>query len=158
MPCIWGQISNSQLLCGATVFPVGSGVGSLPIGSHFSGLIVGAYALIDTGATMTCITSRLAAQVGLQPIGKVQVHGVGGMVSHNSYLFHVGFPFTVPPGATLPPAAPGQSPVQVHVLHKVIRGCEFHGGSAPQFDILLGMDVIETGLLTAGNDGFCFAF
>jgi hypothetical protein len=86
---------------------------------------------------------------------------VGGTVSHNSYLFYIGFPFALTPGITMPTGeavSRGQQSMQVHVLQGVIHGCEFDGGDAPQFDILLGMDVISTGSLVVGNGSFGFSF
>ncbi|MFI4987321.1 MAG: aspartyl protease family protein [Alphaproteobacteria bacterium] len=131
-------------------------------GAPFLGPSIAVNALIDTGATTTGITSRLATQLHLQPIGKVPIHGVGGVQIHNSYLFMVGFPFALPPGAPpaqgLPPPAPGEMQAQVHVLQKVIQGCEFHGGAA-NFEVILGMDVISTGsLVVQGNRTFSFSF
>jgi hypothetical protein len=122
---------------------------------------VGVPALIDTGATTTGITTALAAQLQMQPVGKMPIQGVGGVQHRNSHLFQVGFPFAIPPGAAppnLPPPAPGHLPVQLHVLDKVIQGCQFQGGSA-QFQVLLGMDVISTGsLVVQGNGTFSFSF
>jgi hypothetical protein len=119
-------------------------------------------ALIDTGATTTGVTTALATQLQMQPVGIIQIHGVGGLQNHNSHLFLVGFPFAFPPGAPLPaghpPPAAGQMPVQLHVLQKVIQGCAFQGGAA-SFQVLLGMDVISTGsLVVQGNGTFSFSF
>jgi hypothetical protein len=120
-------------------------------------------ALIDTGATTTGITTALAMQLQLPPVGIVQIHGVGGVQNHNSHLFLVGFPFALAPGVPLPanhPAPlPGQVPVQLHILQKVIQGCQFQGGNAA-FQVLLGMDVISVGSLVVqgGNSTFSFSF
>lgn len=128
------------------------------------GPVAAVRALIDTGATTTCITAGVAAKLGLQPIGKVPVQGVSGIVHHNNYLFYVAFPFALPagtpPASRLPPPAPGQVQGQVFVLDKVIQGCEFNGGPNPSFDVLLGMDVISSGSLVVqgGNHTFSFSF
>jgi hypothetical protein len=48
-------------------------------------------ALVDTGATGSCITPQTATKMGLAPIGKALVHGVSDAKYHNNYLFHIGF-------------------------------------------------------------------
>ena len=164
MPCIWGLHSGRQLFCALAIIPADApGVLGMPYGSSFTGVLKGVRALIDTGATTTCITSRLARDLNLQPVGKVQVHGVSGVVAHNSYLFLVGFPFAVAPGTPLPPGhpppGPGETTTQTHILDKIIEGCEFNGGDNPAFDVLLGMDVISTGsLVVQANGTFSFSF
>jgi hypothetical protein len=161
MPCIWGQHNGSQLFCFVAILPA-SAPSQLPQGTSYLGPSATVKALIDTGATATAITNRLAVQLQLQPIGKVQIHGVAGVQHHNSYLFRVGFPFTLPPGSSvagLPPPPPGQRQVQLHVLQKVIQGCEIFAGAMTNFDVLLGMDVISTGsLVVQGNQTFSFSF
>jgi hypothetical protein len=155
MPCIWGQHNGSQLFCPVVILPP-----NFLSGAPANQIAVPA--LIDTGATTTGITTALATQLQMQPVGIIQIHGVGGLQNHNSHLFQVGFPFALPPGAPLPaghpPPAAGQTPVQLHVLHKVIQGCAFQGGAAP-FQVLLGMDVISIGsLVVQGNGTFSFSF
>jgi hypothetical protein len=160
MPCIWGQHNNSQLFCVVAVLPASAA--TVSAGTIYSGQVHACRALIDTGATTTCISKRLATILQLQPIGKVPVHGVAGIVHHNSYLFSIGFPFMLAPGVPPPPgiqAEPGTVTTQLHLLDKVLQGCEFDGGAAPRFDVLLGMDVISTGsLVVQGNATFSFSF
>jgi hypothetical protein len=100
-------------------------------------------ALVYTGATTTSIADGLATRLNLQPVGKMAVQGVGGVKHHNSYLFMVGFPFAIASMPGSPPPAPGQIPMQIFILGKVIYGCEFAGGQNPPFEVLLGMDVIS---------------
>lgn len=163
MPCIWGQHSGAQLFCAAVVIPSDApGILQTPDGGSYQGEIHAVRALIDTGATITCVSSRLAKILKLQPVGKVPVHGVAGIVPHNSYLFLIAFPFNVLPGQK-PPAdlsvGPGQMATQIHLLQKVLQGFEFEGGATPAFDVLLGMDVISTGsLVVQGNGTFSFSF
>jgi hypothetical protein len=160
MPCIWGQHNGSQLLCAVAILPpnIASQSGAYPGPPPTT-----TTALIDTGATTTGITSALAAQLQLPPVGIMPIHGVGGVQHHNSHLFMVGFPFAVPPGAplpaNLPPPAPGQTAIQLHVLLNVIQGCAFQGGNAP-FQVILGMDVLSSGSLVVqgGNRTFSFSF
>jgi hypothetical protein len=164
MPCLWLKHDNRQLFCAVAILPTESAAG-LPVGpdgSPYEGSVITARALIDTGATTTCISSRLAAQLRIQPIGKVPVQGVSSVSYHNSYLFMVAFPFALPssavPADRLPSPGPGEAQGRVHMLQSVIQGCEFNPGNAP-FDVLLGMDVVRTGTLVVQGDGsFSFSF
>lgn len=49
-------------------------------------------ALVDTGATESCIDSRLAERLGLPVIDTMEMSGVGGAKSHNVYLASVAIP------------------------------------------------------------------
>ncbi len=46
-------------------------------------------ALIDTGATLSCIDEKLAQQLSLPVIDRRDVGGVGGRKKHNVYLAHM---------------------------------------------------------------------
>jgi hypothetical protein len=50
-------------------------------------------ALIDTGASCTCITQMVINAVGLTPMGKQTVGGVHGSKAVNQYQFTVFIPF-----------------------------------------------------------------
>lgn len=164
MPCIWLKHDNRQLICVVAILPVdaAAGMASTPDGAPYNGPIISARALIDTGATTTCISARLAKQLKMQPIGKVPIQGVSRASYHNSYLFMIAFPFALPPGAAaavaLPSPKPNEVQAQIHVLQPVIHGVEFNAENAG-FDVLLGMDVIRTGTLVVQGDGnFSFSF
>src|SRR5580700_2973289 len=122
MPCIWGRHNGSQLILSVVILPTAtmSGAAGLPPGAPLQGLVAAVNALVDTGATTTCITEALAKRLNMQPIGKVPLYGVAGIAHHNNYLFNVGFPFAfaqgvAPPAvvAGLPPPAPGEVQGQV---------------------------------------------
>lgn len=107
MPCIWGQHNNSQLFVPVAILPptVSQATG------HYPGPSIVVNALVDTGATTTGITAKYAGQLQFQPVGKVPIHGVGGVQHQNSYLFKVAFPFVLLAGspalANLPPLPSG---------------------------------------------------
>lgn len=154
MPCIWGQHNKHQLFINTAIFPVGK---TSPIFSQ-QRADEGPYNvnlfsdLVDTGATTTCISKKVADAVGLTPIGKVPVCGVSGTQYHNNYLFHVGFVF----GPPVPPKQVFQG--QVIMLNKQIAGAEL---IVPEdgFQILLGMDILGEGSLAVegcGTFSFCF--
>jgi hypothetical protein len=163
MPCLWLKHDNRQLFCAVYILPVESTVElTATLEGSFAGPAIGARALVDTGATTTCISSRLAGALKIEPIGKVPLQGVAKVSYHNSYLFLVGFPLALPvgviPTAQLRLRAPGEVQSQIHILQPVIQGCEFDPGNAG-FDVLLGMDVIRTGTLVVQGDGsFSFSF
>ncbi len=109
-------------------------------------------ALIDTGATGTCITASAARKLGLEASGIVPVQGVGGASFHNAYVFKVGF-------VDLRKNELGiVSGPQFHLVDREISGVEFDCGSA-DFEVLLGMDVLSLGTLTVvGSGKFKFSF
>jgi predicted aspartyl protease len=49
-------------------------------------------ALVDTGASQSCIDSDLAAALGLKPIDEILMAGVGGAKQHLVYLAHILIP------------------------------------------------------------------
>jgi hypothetical protein len=105
MPCIWLRHNTSQVFVSVAIIP-SSSFGALNPGEQ---IVVPenpciANALIDTGATTTGISQACAARANLSPIGKIPIHGVGGPVNQNSYLFHVGFPFSLAPCASRSPS------------------------------------------------------
>lgn len=51
-------------------------------------------ALIDTGATESCIDEQLAISLGLPVIDKIMIGGVGGSAEHNVYLAVITIPGT----------------------------------------------------------------
>jgi hypothetical protein len=66
----------------------------------------------------------------------------------------VAFPFALPGEAssptTLQNSVTGRVPGQVFVLDTVLQGVGFDNGTAA-FEVLLGMDVISSGLLVVGG-------
>jgi predicted aspartyl protease len=76
-------------------------------------------ALIDTGASDSCIDEQLAQQLGLMPVDRRQVGGVAGQQLHYVYLAHL----TVPNLGmqTLGPFIG----VNLGGVHKVIMGRDF---------------------------------
>ena len=50
------------------------------------------YALVDTGASESCIDSALAAELGLPAIDTARIAGVGGGSVHDVFLAHITIP------------------------------------------------------------------
>ena len=106
-------------------------------------------ALIDTGASITCITPQLAQMVGLPLIGKRNMGTASGTAPSNVYLADLAIPF-----GAIPAASPGQTvQAQVNaVTLPSIAVVEFQCPS-PHFNMLLGRDILCTGIFTLGFDG-----
>ena len=145
MPCISGTFNPSigPLLGFAAVPPMGASGIPQQISGHFG--------LVDTGATKTCISPQIAANAGLDPIGKANMTSASHTnTAVNLYLVDVILAFgQVPSGA----GASGQLPVLVIENIQVI---EFPG--TPNFQALIGRDILCQGHLTMSFNGtftFC---
>lgn len=90
-------------------------------------------AIWDTGAEASVITKEYAAKLGLTPISKKMVYGVGDPKVQNVYLINIYLPNNV-------------------VVHHVeVTECEMLLGG---YAILVGMDIIRLGDFSVTNDGF----
>lgn len=101
-------------------------------------------ALIDTGASGTCISDKVVSDVGLAATGKTMIAGATGQAPVDQFAFGVGFLLN-------PVAEPTGQVSGGLVMHKV-QGSLFHGG-AGAFDVLLGRDIICKGALHMSFDG-----
>ncbi len=109
-------------------------------------------ALIDTGASSTCITPKVVAQENLAPIGKCQMMSASHTVSVNQYAFVVALPMMVQQQAT------GLAAANLSTFDN-ITGLEFNGSGGTSYDVLIGMDIVRRGSLHLDFDGhfsFCF--
>lgn len=87
-------------------------------------------ALWDTGATGSCITSKIATMLKLQPITKINVFHAGGMTLSNVYLVNLYLPNTL---------------VVTNV--RVTETASLSG----KFDVLIGMNIITLGDFSITN-------
>lgn len=102
----------------------------------------GADLLIDTGASITCISPELAKRIGLRSLGKEPVVVASGTASLNTYLVDMLIPFTEPARTQ------GQTfPVEnIQVMEYL--------GNTSRYQGLLGRDIIDRGIfMLAGWDG-----
>ena len=133
MPCLSGRYeSGIGPLINIGVFPCGSFQSvKIPIGqmSTFP-------ALIDTGASVTCISADVAKTAGLQPIGMRPMISATQAVPVNVYLVDLLLPFGnagfILPGSLV---------------------MEFIPTAGSSFQILVGRDIICQGALTISFDG-----
>lgn len=86
-------------------------------------------AIWDTGATNTCITRRIAAQLGLEPTGRAIVSGVHGSKEVSKYFINL------------------YLPNNVNIYGIPATEAEISG----DVDVLIGMDVIRYGDLSISN-------
>lgn len=96
-------------------------------------------ALIDTGASMTGISKKLADAVGLRARGKLRMVSPHGTKDSNKYYADVFIPV-------------------VNLWNMDLEIIEVHGGFLA-FDALLGRDILRKGLLTVDGPkgGFTFS-
>lgn len=121
-------------------------VGVLLTGTLTSGVVVSTQittfpALIDTGASVTCLSPSVARTVGLQPIGMRAMVSATQAVPVNVYLVDLLLPF----------GAAGLLVPGTQVM-------EFAPGGGNFFQMLVGRDIICQGSLTISFDGhftFC---
>jgi len=108
-------------------------------------------ALIDTGATHTCITESAAQKLDLVPLGYVPTMGIHGISEVRYYLFRIGFIKHDQSDRT-------PTPNTMFVLEKPIKGTELQIEDAG-FEVLLGMDALSCGNLHIWANGqFKFEF
>jgi hypothetical protein len=115
-------------------------------------------ALIDTGAQKTMISPNVINTLGLQPRGKILVSGVGPKAHyHNGYLFHVAFVVPLAPPTQAMRAGTLNVPALINIQKDPIYGAEIPS-TGGLFDVLLGMDILTTGLLVVQNGQFSFSY
>ena len=96
--------------------------GSIPYVANYKGLW-------DTGATQSCISSKIVTDLGLNPVGAMQMNTAGGTAQTNAYHISV--------------KLPNRCYIEkLRVAEAQLVGC----------DALIGMDVISRGNFTIIND------
>jgi hypothetical protein len=100
-------------------------------------------ALIDTGASCSCISDKVIKTQALVPSGKQQVGGVHGSQATNAYRFQIAIPFVQSQAVT--------GTVSANIMSYNINGIEFI--PLPGIDVLLGRDIICTGVFSMSFDG-----
>lgn len=92
--------------------------------------------LVDTGASVTCISPAIAQTLGLQPLGMRQMASATQSVPVNMYLVDLILPF----GTT------GYMIASIQVM-------EFSPAGGTPFQILVGRDILCRGAFTMSFDG-----
>ena len=90
-----------------------------------------ANALIDTGATKSCITEKLAKKLNLIPIGKTTITGASG--KKNSDIFKVCLCIPVK----------NKNLQHYEMIETDVLSCSSIIGIENNFDVILGMDILK---------------
>ncbi len=109
-------------------------------------------ALIDTGATISCISPRVIEEVRLKSAKSEIVTTAAGPASLEVYLFSLVLPLT-----DVVDKENGFTEETVY-SYQLIEGIEFYAAKYGKHDVILGMDVISRGSLKLDPDGhfsFC---
>jgi hypothetical protein len=149
MPCIATTYNPSiGPLLQVAIFPPSS-LGTSPLPAITSGPHL-YMALVDTGASSTCISTKIVNDLALPPTGKMPVAGVHGSMPANTYQFIVGF--------ILPQRQDATGTILANITPFPVDGIEF-ANIGCGFDVLLGRDVLCRGQLTLSFSGqfvICF--
>lgn len=108
-------------------------------------------ALVDTGASCTCIDPSVLQSLGLQPTGTVSVNTPStGATPHTADQYDVGL--VIPPGNIPPGAQPLHFPTIPVVAAELLAGQGFHA--------LIGRDILDQCVLiyNGGIGAFTLAF
>ncbi|WP_428278118.1 retropepsin-like aspartic protease [Candidatus Palauibacter sp.] len=112
--------------------------------------IHGCMALVDTGATRTCISPAVIQALDLDPVGKASVRSADGVTEKNVYDVHV--LVQLRPSDPNNPAAGASAELLTN-----LRVLEFEPSDSP-YNALIGLDILRRGVLTLSSDGhFSFA-
>lgn len=140
MPCISGRYDKTGLIIE---------VGILPHGEQLKSSLKLYKALIDTGASRTCVSDRLVSLYRFAPTGDATMHHAWGSNQAHTYLFNMFVPTRVDAKKD------GSSSGDVSMF--TLEGLSFKARS--DFDILIGRDFICRGSLSVTFDGhfsLCF--
>jgi len=133
MPCLSERFDPSVgPLINIVVLPSGTVVPGVGLSTPVTPFV----ALIDTGATVTCISPHVVQTVGLQPIGLRPMVSATQSIPVNVYLVDLLLTF----GNT------GHGILSTQVM-------DFVGDGASPFQILVGRDLLCRGTFTLSFDG-----
>ena len=105
-----------------------------------------ANALVDTGATRSCVSQRIADKLKVAPIDKKHVQTAGGVFPKNVYRINFHIPIYYKASST-------QGAVNIKSIYQI----DVTQADLPDScDILLGMDVIMEGSLHVSGGQFTF--
>ncbi|MCL1887414.1 MAG: hypothetical protein FWF96_00905 [Kiritimatiellaeota bacterium] len=100
-------------------------------------------ALFDTGAMNSCITSALARELESVPTSKILVAGVHGVKDCNAHTLKIGIPF--------------QSQENKTVIECLDEIEVFEIDDNPEWNMIVGMDIIQQGVLVVDGDQCVFS-
>lgn len=111
-------------------------------------------ALIDTGATMTTISTKVVSALNLIPSTKRPMQSATHIIEANVYAIQLDIPIT-----EILDQQDGKQPViYEHRKHFKIEAMEAPNLSNQGIDVLLGMDIISQCLFIVDGNQFTFCF
>lgn len=145
MPTIHGALNSKRALIDVGLQPTLVATGSVAESGSFAQFNISPLkGLIDTGAQITCITRSAAKKIGLVPRGKRRLGNVHSIEYHTAYSFVLGVWYDVENGEV-------QNLTRGYFGFEPVMGCDF--GDNPNFDVLIGMDIISQGDFSIKKDG-----
>lgn len=145
MPLITGTLDRRRALIDVGLQPTTLQTHSVqPFDSLQSMLVQPLRGLIDTGAQCTCITRSTAKLVGLKPRGKKRLGNVSNIEMHTAYSFVLGVWYSIDEGDI-------NNETKGYYGFDPVLGCDFKDN--PDFDVLIGMDIISQGDFSTKRDG-----
>jgi predicted aspartyl protease len=131
MPVLSGKFSPAGIILTLACLPPGfSDPATNPRYKQFA-------ALLDTGASLTCISPKVAKALGIKPLGMMPVSSAShANLPTNTYLIHIGIVFG-----------------DLIVWRSNIQVLEFQLAAGSPYEMLLGRDLIYQGALTVSSDG-----
>jgi Aspartyl protease len=133
MPCLSGQFNpHSGILLNIVVLPPGRVGPGTPISSPVTAFP----ALVDTGASSTCISPQVVQAVGLHSVGMQPMISATQTIPVPVYLVDLLFPFGT-----------------AGLLQAGITVMEFAASPNSLFQILLGRNILYRGVFTMSFDG-----
>ena len=145
MPCFTSAVVSGQILMNVLIAAPG-GDENVPVAVDDENAF---RALVDTGATVSCISKRAAQKAGVKPLSKVRIQTAGGAVRLNTYCVDLHIPVGV--GVT-------KKKEQIFNVRNFVNKQVSEVLAPGPFDVILGMDVITagSGLHVSGNSfTFC---
>ena len=134
MPKFHLTIVSNQMLADVFVFKPGSPDNQGPAVIK---------ALFDTGATGSCITSRLVKDLKLTPVSKSPITTANGIRDCNNYKLKIGFPFPAP-----------NNSYRVETPSEIIVA---EIDDNPIWQMIVGMDIIQQGVLVVDSGNYIFS-
>lgn len=136
MPCVRGQFNDSRILLKVGFFNPDN---AQRTEKQVSAQCYEVMALVDTGATHSCITSKVAQQIDLYPDGKTEVGGVHGRKAVNTYT-------------------PSIVIAEIGLVQERLQVTEVVFSNTDICQAIIGMDILQTGVFQldfSGNFIFC---
>jgi hypothetical protein len=133
MPCLSGQFNPQVgILLNIVVLPPGRHAPGALIPSALTSFL----ALIDTGASITCISQQIVQAVGLRSIGMTQMVSATQTIPAHLYLVDLLLPFG-----------------SAGLLQQGIQVMEFQTSGTDPIQMLLGRDILCRRVMTMSLDG-----